>query len=276
MIGAQALFGHTTFVVSSRSMPRLSESDYRGVLEVLRAAGAVEGPMPFPEPVLEALRRLVPCDVVAYHERFEASGCNVVVFAGEPRGPVTRDVREAQRRYEVQGRLAPAGGAEKYSDYFSPREFHRLDLYEYVARPLGVEDMFRLWLDPRGAQGARLEFDRPDRRFRDSDRTVLDLLLPHLRQFRRNALARRRVFSSPSNAEERLSPREHEILELVAQGLTNAEVARMLWISSGTVRKHLENAYSKLGVHTRTAAVARLFAVAPTTPRADEHVASRG
>jgi DNA-binding CsgD family transcriptional regulator len=40
----------------------------------------------------------------------------------------------------------------------------------------------------------------------------------------------------------------------------NAEVARMLWISPGTVRKHLENAYEKLDVHTRTGAVAALFA----------------
>jgi len=50
-------------------MPRLSGSDYRNVLEVLREAGDVEGPIPFPRPVLEALRRLVPCDVVTYRER---------------------------------------------------------------------------------------------------------------------------------------------------------------------------------------------------------------
>jgi DNA-binding CsgD family transcriptional regulator len=36
-------------------------------------------------------------------------------------------------------------------------------------------------------------------------------------------------------------------------------VARVLWISPGTVRKHLENAYEKLGVHTRTGAVAALL-----------------
>jgi DNA-binding CsgD family transcriptional regulator len=50
--------------------------------------------------------------------------------------------------------------------------------------------------------------------------------------------------------------REREILALVARGLTNAEVARELWISRGTVRKHLDNVYARLGVHTRTAAVA--------------------
>lgn len=54
-----------------------------------------------------------------------------------------------------------------------------------------------------------------------------------------------------------LTPREREILTLVAEGRTNAEVARALWISPATVRKHLENAYAKLGVKTRTAAVRR-------------------
>lgn len=52
-----------------------------------------------------------------------------------------------------------------------------------------------------------------------------------------------------------LTEREREILTLIAEGRTNAEVATALWISPATVRKHLENAYTKLGVTTRTAAV---------------------
>lgn len=53
-----------------------------------------------------------------------------------------------------------------------------------------------------------------------------------------------------------LTPREREVLELVAEGRTNAEIAELLWVSPSTVRKHLENVYAKLGVHTRTAAAA--------------------
>ena len=56
----------------------------------------------------------------------------------------------------------------------------------------------------------------------------------------------------------RLTEREAEILDLVAVGKTNAEIAEALWIAPGTVRKHLENVYEKLEVHTRTAAVAKL------------------
>ena len=54
----------------------------------------------------------------------------------------------------------------------------------------------------------------------------------------------------------RLTSREREILDLVAEGRTNAQIAERLWLSPGTVRKHLDNVYAKLGVHTRTAAAA--------------------
>lgn len=72
----------------------------------------------------------------------------------------------------------------------------------------------------------------------------------------------RRIRSDVLLLEERrplgLTPREREILALVAQGHTNAQIAAVLWISPATVGKHLENAYSKLGVTSRTAAVRRM------------------
>jgi DNA-binding CsgD family transcriptional regulator len=58
-----------------------------------------------------------------------------------------------------------------------------------------------------------------------------------------------------------LTARESQVLAWVARGKTNPEVAEMLWISPTTVRKHLENVYAKLGVHTRTAAVTRFLGV---------------
>jgi DNA-binding CsgD family transcriptional regulator len=53
-----------------------------------------------------------------------------------------------------------------------------------------------------------------------------------------------------------LTPREHEVLGLAAKGLSNAEIAANLWISAGTVRIHLQRVYEKLGVRSRTGAVA--------------------
>ena len=56
-----------------------------------------------------------------------------------------------------------------------------------------------------------------------------------------------------------LTKREQEVLSWVARGKTNAEIAELLWLAPSTVRKHLENVYAKLGVSTRTAAVARFL-----------------
>ena len=55
-----------------------------------------------------------------------------------------------------------------------------------------------------------------------------------------------------------LTPREWDVMRCVAAGKSNAEIAGLLWIAPTTVRKHLENIYDKLGVHSRTAAVASL------------------
>jgi LuxR family maltose regulon positive regulatory protein len=56
---------------------------------------------------------------------------------------------------------------------------------------------------------------------------------------------------------EPLTKREEEILELIAAGLTNPEIAETLVISPGTVKKHAGHIYGKLGVHSRTEAAAR-------------------
>ena len=53
-----------------------------------------------------------------------------------------------------------------------------------------------------------------------------------------------------------LSPREHQVVELLASGKTGEEVAEHLGISPATVRVHVRNATGKLGANTRTQAVA--------------------
>jgi DNA-binding CsgD family transcriptional regulator len=57
---------------------------------------------------------------------------------------------------------------------------------------------------------------------------------------------------------DRLTPRQRTVLEHVAAGATDGEIAAALGISPATVGKHLEQIYARLGVHTRTAAAALL------------------
>ena len=55
--------------------------------------------------------------------------------------------------------------------------------------------------------------------------------------------------------EEALSTREIEVLELVARGTSNKEIAKQLWVSETTVKSHMLHIFDKLAVTDRTAAV---------------------
>ncbi len=63
---------------------------------------------------------------------------------------------------------------------------------------------------------------------------------------------------------EQLSPREMEILALVAKGRANKEIGSQLHITSGTVRIHLSHIYEKLHVRCRTEAAAKFFSSQPS------------
>jgi DNA-binding CsgD family transcriptional regulator len=64
-------------------------------------------------------------------------------------------------------------------------------------------------------------------------------------------------------ARSTLTPREREVVHLVAAGKTNAQIAAELWVTPGTVKTHLENVYEKLGVGSRAAAVSRVESGSP-------------
>lgn len=60
---------------------------------------------------------------------------------------------------------------------------------------------------------------------------------------------------------EPLTERELEVLRLIAEGLSNQEIAQQLFLSLSTVKWHTHNIYGKLGVHNRTQAVAKARAL---------------
>jgi DNA-binding CsgD family transcriptional regulator len=85
---------------------------------------------------------------------------------------------------------------------------------------------------------------------------VLELLRPYLLRL-----------ATHSNSALGLTRREIEVLAWVAGGKTNAETAELLSIAPGTVKKHLDHIYQKLGVGTRTEAVATAMGFAPFAVR---------
>ena len=59
---------------------------------------------------------------------------------------------------------------------------------------------------------------------------------------------------------EPLSPREMDVLRLMAQGMTNRQIAARLGLSYNTVRTHAASIYSKMAVHSKIAAVVKAYA----------------
>ncbi len=66
--------------------------------------------------------------------------------------------------------------------------------------------------------------------------------------------ARERDYKS-QRAIEQLTPREREVLQMLADGLNDKEIAERLHVSTGTVRNHFTNIFKKLGVHSRLQAL---------------------
>jgi LuxR family transcriptional regulator, maltose regulon positive regulatory protein len=64
-----------------------------------------------------------------------------------------------------------------------------------------------------------------------------------------------------------LSPRETDILTLIAEGLSNKEIARSLDIGPETVKSHLKSVFTKLGVERRAQAVSRAQTLGLATAR---------
>jgi DNA-binding CsgD family transcriptional regulator len=246
---------------------------HEALLDFLLEAVADEGTTPFPANVLAGMRRVVRCEAVSYREWSPQQLLEFSLAADDPASisPVWCAYPQVRQDDPLAGG-APDGSplpnrewlgrALAISDFISDREFRRRGLYAEVCKPLGVRAVMKVFLPAGRAAGASFVFDTTGSRFSETDRLILERLIPHLGQLRRNAFARR---TYPALADStaaarmrllRLTPRERVVLARAAAGETNTVIAQALFVSPGTVRKHLEHIYDKLEVRTRTEAAA--------------------
>ncbi len=73
----------------------------------------------------------------------------------------------------------------------------------------------------------------------------------------RDALPAQLATAQPASLVEKLSERELEILALIAAGMSNGQIAKKLYLTLNTIRAHSTHIFGKLGVHSRTEAIAR-------------------
>lgn len=128
-------------------------------------------------------------------------------------------------------------------------EFERTSAVEDVLRPSGFREGSSVALGlERGEVTSVLHvsFARPQ--VDSTDRTGIEMLADQCRRIVADQ-GEREVF--------RLSGREHQILALVAQGLSNAEIAAELLVSRRTVATHLENIFAKTGTRSRVRVAVR-------------------
>jgi DNA-binding NarL/FixJ family response regulator len=78
---------------------------------------------------------------------------------------------------------------------------------------------------------------------------------PHSRPAARPASSTSRPFPRPPDPPDGLTQREVEILSLIAQGLTNGEIAERLFLSNHTIKTHINRIFAKTGSRDRVAAI---------------------
>jgi DNA-binding CsgD family transcriptional regulator len=206
-----------------------------------------------PKSLLLGLQRLVPCDAASFCEldiptRRALSSQEI----GDEDSDDDMTAYWLWRHQHLQcvQVCRPHNGPEttQMTDFLSVRELRNLPIYTEFLHPY---PHIALPTAPNRTRVFQLYRTGP-KPFTDHEMTTLRLMAPHVYAIYREAADRRRP-------PVRLTHRELDVLRCVALGLSTPKIAEQLVVSPSTVRKHLENVFGRLGVSSRTAAVARVF-----------------
>lgn len=241
-------------------MEGVRSRDLRSVIEFVEQAWSLAGERPFSAATVAALGRLIPCDYVGYAD-IDRVRRRELEYVGSDGGDGSVDIfwKIVDEHPICRHQQAYADfSATRLSDVISRRSLVRTRVYADWFSPYEIGAELEVGISRSRARTRNFVLDRADGDFSARDRAVLDLVRPHLARIHETTQLRRAAAASAPSDLDVLTTREAEILELVAYGLTNAAIAERMWISPGTVKKHLDNVYAKLGVANRTAAAMRI------------------
>jgi len=250
----------------------LGSTEYEGVLDLVidvARNGTLDEPLP--PSALQRIRRLIPtADTVADWVGAPSGHRHAVGVAGSYL-PWTAAEDRLLDAIGFDDPLAPVPGtlgrAHRLSDAMAPNAYRATEFYRRLGRRHGLDYSISTWIDAGQGDVRGLWLDSARRDFDQRDIAVLELIG---RQLERLGRTRPRAARQTGGEGARtLTDRQAEILALAAVGRSNDEIARDLSISPNTVRTHMENAFDRLAVHTRPAAVARAWelGILPRTPR---------
>jgi DNA-binding CsgD family transcriptional regulator len=245
----------------------MTDTDVRDLLNVFERCQPAADDDIFYADVLTGLRELIPCDDISFQLMDVAEQRLRLLYVSddgvhrkESVGMEDEFLQVFWREFwEEDGCAGPLLTGDystviHQAEQWSARGYADTPLGSQFAA-LGVKDEVLVPMTPLGGTDRRLLLfrgaDSPD--FSEREKAMLALARPHVAEL--HTRRDRELRGDPN-----LTPRQWEVLRRVATGASNTQIARALGLSEATVRKHLENVFVRLGVQSRTEAVARVQA----------------
>jgi DNA-binding CsgD family transcriptional regulator len=251
-------------------MNALRDRDWRAGFGLLRAVAEAGGGVDaLARTAVKALPALVASEITSLSVCDLASGRRHVVAT--PAAAIgAEDLASFDRYFRVHPLVRyhadlRGPGAHRISDSLRFSRFRQTGLYSEYYRRIGIDHVVALPIHVDHTTLISFVLNRRGRDFSDRDRDVLDLVGGPLSRLYLKARALERLQSTMAAKKPDLqrlealgvTTREIEVLQWLAAGKTDREIAALLGCSHRTVQKHLQRLYVKLGVETRTAAVMR-------------------
>lgn len=248
-------------------MEQLTSQELRTALDTLHAIGeSCAGTGEFARRGVECLPRLIGAELTTL-STCDLDGGHRSVVSDNPGAISRREIEVFDHYFDVHPLVCEHGRnraatTKRIADLLPDGAFRSTPLFNEYYRKIGIDHAMAIPIHVDRRFLVSFVLNRGGTRFSDRDRDLAELIRPHLTNLYRLACSAERTRDLPADAPFNraaapLTPREREVLDWVAAGKTNRDIAAILGASPRTVEKHLERVYEKLGVETRTAAVVR-------------------